>query len=162
MRRSEAEARVSRLAHGLFSDARRVLAVGVPLALPDRAVTQLADLSALEDAPTFDAALVRLEVARGVDAQVARVRRQLADGACLLLITPSEPRPLERARALVTRTPPVLLTLEVICEALLGLGLICPRAHDDLPGSFLISARTPRERSELDVFFEQPTTSASR
>lgn len=162
MRRSERGARLALLGGRLFSEAQRILCVGISLTLPDRDLTHVADLRALAADTTFDAALVRLDVATDVTRQVAQVRRQLRAGACLLLTTPSRPRAVERARALVTRTPPVLLTLEPICEALLGLGLVLPRVHDDLPDSFLVSARLPGERTELDVFFEQPTVSASR
>ena len=162
MRRSEREARLTRLAERLFAGAREVLTVGTQLALPEHTVTHVADVHALERAAVFDAALVRLDATLGVRTQVARVRRQLREGACLLLTTPSHPSPVERARALVTRVPPVLLTLEAICEALLGLGLLSPRVHDDVAGSSLVSARLPRECSELDVFFEQPAASVSR
>ncbi|MET0343492.1 MAG: hypothetical protein ABW252_20945 [Polyangiales bacterium] len=158
MRRSEREERLARLAGRLLGDARRILTLDVPLSLDDREVVQATQetLAALpEDA--FEGAVMGIHPGSATRARVVDVCTRLREGAPLLLVAQRRPSVGERARGLLTRTPPPRVPLVDLSSALLLAGLCTPRVHDDVPALLLVSARVPLSRSPLDGFFTQPS-----
>lgn len=161
MRRSELDSEVVAKLGTLIGSVPTLLAVGVSLSLPGCSVTGLErPEQARTDATRFPAALwaVTGDVAAGLKA----LRRALAPGARLVLLSAIQPSVLHRLRALVSGEKVRSPSLEELCNALLLSGYLLPSAHDTLRGTYVVSARVPARVDALDAFFTQLDASPSR
>jgi hypothetical protein len=154
--------RIGELARRLFGDAREVLAVGLQVELEQRSVSLVAaPAQAALLGQHFAAALwlVRDALRPGL----ALLRPLLLPDAPLLLVAPAHAPALARLRALLAREPaPAPASREVLCEGLLLHGFCAPGIPVQLPGWLVAAGRLPKNRSELDAFFEQPAARTNR
>lgn len=138
----------------LLGTKREVLTIGVKLG----ARPGWRELSAVTAAHELDASFdgILWQPRSFTRDDLSRIRGKLRAGGALLLFVEVARGPLSLLRSLVERPKGPAPALFETCEALLSSGLLEPTVYGLGKRGFVVAARLPPQRCELDEVFEQP------